>query len=177
MPNWLRKIFGKPSDARPDSADKSPEEMYSFLRNQPLFMRRADFRIPGPPPGAPIWGLLMEWNHSGITATVLTLIDGTTSVYLSDGGAVIGGQGHEDIREANAEFIRTANQLYQHLKPCESFPSPAVGQTIFYALTDPGVLTAYGLEADLTEELHPLSPLFHVGHRVLGLLFQRGYES
>lgn len=156
MANWLRRIFGKP-DTQQVSADKSPEEAYSFLRNQALFMRRADFQISDPPPEIAIWGALMEWNTSGLTATVLTLIDGTTSVYLSNGGGVIGGgEGHEDIREANAEFIRAANQLYQHLKPCESFPSPASGQTIFYALTDSGVLTAEGLDADLAEERHPL---------------------
>jgi hypothetical protein len=119
----------------------------------------------------------MESNYSQVTSTLLTLIDGTTSVYFSSGGGIVGGGGHENIREANAEFIRTANRFYQHLKPCESFPVPAVGQTIFYARTDSGVLTAGGIDADLARGQHLLSPLFRAGHVVLTPLLQKGQDA
>jgi hypothetical protein len=147
------------------------------MRNQALSFRRADFRTPDPPPEAPIWGVIMESNYSTVTATLLTLIDGTTSLYLSSGGGIIGGEGHENIREANAAFIRTANQCYQHLKPCESFPVPTSGQTIFYARTDSSVFNADGLDVDLVKGQHPLSPLFKAGHRVLTPLLQKGYGA
>jgi hypothetical protein len=172
MANWLRKIFGKSSDSQRVATDTSPNEVYSGLRQQALSLRRADVGIPDPQTDAPIWAMLMEIGHPGATATLVTVIDGTTSLYLSNGGGIIGGQGHENVCEANAEFIRTANQFYRHLKPCESYPAPAIGQTIFYAITDSGILTADGLDTDLGSGQHPLSPLFYAGHAVLTPLFQ-----
>jgi len=109
----------------------------------------------------------METGYPEATATLLALGDGTTSLYLSSGGGIIGGHAHEDVRQANAEFLDTANQYYQHLEPTESFPVPAEGQTLFYVLTDSGVLGGAGLEDDLGFGRHLLSPLFHAGHRVI----------
>jgi hypothetical protein len=164
--------LGKSPGAPRVSTDTSPDEVYSHMRNQALSFRRADFRIPDPPPKAPIWGMIMEFNTPDVAATLFTLIDGTTSLYLSNGKSIIGGEGHENTREANAAFIRTANQTYQHLKPCESFPVPTPGQTIFYARTDSGVLTADGPNADLVKGALPLSPVFRAGHIAIRRVYQ-----
>ncbi|MGB7923034.1 MAG: hypothetical protein WCF57_07295 [Pyrinomonadaceae bacterium] len=172
MAHWFRRIFGKSSDATLVSTDTSPGGVYSHLRQQALSLRRADSGISDPPPDAPAWGALMESGYADATVTLFALIDGTTSLYISSGGGVIGGQGHQSVREANADFIRTANQFYQHLKPCQSFPIPATGQTIFYVLTDSGILTGEGPDDDLGNGRHPLSPLFHAGHAVLTPLIQ-----
>ena len=141
--------------------------MYSGLRQQALSTRRSGIGIPAPPPEAPVWGILMETGYPEATATLLALGDGTTSLYLSSGGGVIGGHAHEGVRQANAEFLDAANQHFQHLEPTESFPVPAEGHTLFYVLTDSGVLSGAGLEDDLGFGRHPLSPLFHAGHRVI----------
>ncbi len=141
--------------------------MYSALRHQALSIQRTEAGIPAPPPEAPAWGILMETGYPEATATMLALSDGTTSLYLSSGGGVIGGHAHQDVRQANAEFVETANQYYQHLKPTDSFPVAAEGHTLFYVLTDSGVLTGSGREEDLGLERHPLSPLFHASHRVI----------
>jgi len=123
--------------------------------------------IAAPPPEAPVWGILMETGYPGATATLFALNDGTTSLYLSSGGGVIGGHAHQDVRQANAEFVETANHYYQDLDPTESFPVPEEGYTLFYLLTDSYVLTGAGHEEDLGLERHPLSSLFHAGHRVI----------
>jgi hypothetical protein len=141
--------------------------MYSTLRQQALSIQRTEIDIPAPHPEAPVWGILMEAGYPDGTATLFALSDGTTSLYLSSGGGVIGGHAHQSVLEANAEFLDTANQYYQHLEPTESFPVPAEEQTRFYVLTDSGVLGGAGLEDDLGYSRHPLSPLFHAGHRVI----------
>jgi len=140
---------------------------YPSLRHQALYTRRTEIGIPAPPPEAPAWGILMETGYRGGTATLFALSDGTTSLYLTSGGGVIGGHTQEGVRQANAALIETANQYLQHLKPSESFPLPAPGQTIFYVLTDSGVLSGDGLEEDLGFGRHLLSPLFHAGQRVI----------
>jgi hypothetical protein len=73
-----------------------------------------------------------NWLPRGHANPVFALSDGTTSLYLSSGGGVIGGHTHESVGQANAAFLETANHHYQHLEPSESFPVPATGRTLFY---------------------------------------------
>ena len=167
MRNLFRRLFGGSSDPAEPGTDHSSGETYSALRHQALSIQRTEIGIPAPPPDAPAWGILMETGYPEGTATMLALSDGTTSLYLSSGGGVIGGHGHQNVRQANAEFVENAHQSYQHLEPTDSFPVPAEGQTLFYVLTDSGVLTGDGREEDLGLGRHPLSPLFHAGHRVI----------
>jgi hypothetical protein len=109
----------------------------------------------------------METGYGPVTATLFALADGTTSLYLSNGGGVIGGHGHGSVRAANASFIDQANHSLEHLKPSASFPIPEPAHTVFYVLTDAGILTGGALENDLGNGGHPLSPLFHAGHKVI----------
>ena len=172
MPRWLQKIFGKSRSEFSVPTDTSHGGVYSALREQALSADRVAAGIPEPPPDAPVWGVLMETSFPEGTSTLFALSDGTTSLYLSHGGGVIGGGDHENVRLANADFIRTANQFCRQLMPCESFPVPRVGRTVFYSRTDSGVLTAEALEDDLGYERHPLSPLFHAGHAVITQLYR-----
>ena len=167
MPGWFKKRSDNPARLSPNS---SPDEVYSALRNQALSTNRTDNGISAPSPAAPGWGILMETGYDVATATLFALIDGTTSLYFSNGGGMLGGQGHEAVRKANAAFINQANRSSQHLKRCETFPLPEAGHTIFYVLTDSGVVTGGAPENDLGYGRHPLSILFHAGHEVISQL-------
>src|SRR5262245_58018594 len=166
MASFLRRLFGGSDEPPPD------KDTFLGLRNQALSTRRADVKIPEPPRDAPVWGVLMETGYEGATATLLALADATTSLYLSSGGGVIGGQSHARVRESNATLLRSANQFRKQMKPTPNFPLPYVGQVVFYALTDEGVLTATAEKEDLGENRHTLSPLFYAGHEVITALRQ-----
>jgi hypothetical protein len=56
------------------------------------------------------------------------------------------------------------------LKRCETCPIPEPAHTVFYVLTDSGILTGGALENDLGHGRHALSPLFHAGHEVISQL-------
>jgi hypothetical protein len=167
MFGWLRNIFGSSPSAARIATDTSPGGVFTGLRSQAFSLQRNNAGIPAPPSNAPIWGVLMELGLRKGTATMLALADGTTSLYLSTGGGVIGGQGHESVRKANAALIATANELRENLQPVTSLPVPEPGHTIFYARTDACVLSAGGQDRDLSDKSHPLSRLFHAGHAVL----------
>ena len=152
------------------SSDTSPNGVYSGLRHNALTIKRLEVGIPSPSPGAPAWGVLMETGHGPVTVTLFALADGTTSLYFSNGAGVIGGQGNEMVRKANGAFLNQANQLLAHLKPTASFPIPEPAHTVFYVLTDSGILEGGALENDLGYGRHPLSPLFHAGHEVISQL-------
>jgi hypothetical protein len=137
------------------------------MRSQALSIEREPAGIPACSPDAPVWGVLMEMGVRNGSATLLALADGTTSLYFSSGGGVIGGQGHESVRRANASLLAEANRLVSLLTPTTDYPLPAAGTTNFYARTDSGVLTGGGADEELGRDRHDLSSLFLAGHAVL----------
>ena len=167
MFSWFKKRPPEPEDAPPVATDTSPQGVYSKLRQSALTVDRSRVGIPPSSPDAPVWGVLMEMGYDKATITLFTLIDGTTSLYFSNGGGVIGGHGHEPVCEANAAFIAEANRSLSLLKPGTSTSIPTTNQAIFYALTDDGYLTGTGQLAELGSGRHPLARLFHAGDDVL----------
>lgn len=163
---WYRKRPKTPAQA---ATDTSPNGVYSELRSQALSTNRSEVGI-SPADGALAWGTLMETGYDGVTVTLFALADGTTSLYFSNGGGVIGGQAHESVRRANAAFLDQTNHFLGQLVACDTFPVPESAHTVFYVLTDSGILTGGALESDLGYGRHPLSPLFHAGHEVISQL-------
>jgi hypothetical protein len=108
----------------------------------------------------------METGHGEVTVTLVALGD-TTSLYLSNGGGILGGNQQEALRTANKAFINQANRSLAYLEPCDVFPIPAAEHTVFYVLTDAGVLTGGAMQNDLGYGRDPLSALFHAGHEVI----------
>src|SRR5687768_14638294 len=101
----LRRLF-TPGDRAAGPAEKPDAAgLYEGLRSQALSLRREQAGIPEPSSEAPAWGILMETGYTGATVTLLSLADGTASLYFSSGGGVIGGQAHEAVRQAVAGFI------------------------------------------------------------------------
>src|SRR5437764_5181818 len=111
---WFKKRSDTPATL---ATDTSPNGVYSGLRQQALVRKSADIGIT-PSAESPAWGVLMEARYESVTMTLMALADGSTSMYLSNGGGVIGGQGHEAVRRANAAFLNQANQSLSHLKGC-----------------------------------------------------------
>ena len=166
MLGWLRSLFAGRGHAPRRSAGLGATA-YQHLRSQVLSLERAAAGIPAPPPDSPVWGLLMDMGFSNGTATLIALADGTTSLYHSGGGGVLGGQAHEAVRRANAALLAEDNDLVTQMRPTSTYPLPSAGATTFYARTDSGVLAGGGTDEDLGRAQHDLSPLFRAGHAVL----------
>jgi hypothetical protein len=121
---------------------------------------------------AGVWGLIMETGYPNAVASLVTFIDGTTSMYFSSGGGVIGAGKHAEVREAAKAFIAAANGYTKEFTPTADHPVPPAGRVRFYARTFAGLTYAEAAENDLGEGRHPLSPLFHAGHFVIAHLRQ-----
>jgi hypothetical protein len=145
-------------------ASRSPASSYQSLREQALHGTREALGLPA---GKPAWGVLMETSFPEGTATLVCMSDGSTSLYMSRGGGIIGGGGHAGVRRAAVAFVTEASKHLEDTVTARSFPLPLEGRTVFYFLTDDGVRSADALEDDLGENRHALSPLFHRGHRVI----------
>jgi hypothetical protein len=163
---WFRRLFAGRGRSSGGPAAKGAEA-YQKLRSVALAVDRSAAGISAPSLDAPVWGLLMDMGLPNGTATLFALADGTTSVYFSGGGGVIGGHSHEAVRRANSAMLAEANGVVARMEPTSIYPHPAAGTTTFYALTDSGILVSSGADPDLASGRHDLSRLFRACHGVL----------
>jgi hypothetical protein len=142
------------------SSEHSGASVYLGLRN--LALQSPPPKIEGASvakPGEP-FAVLMDWGIPAGTATVAAYADGTASIYLSSGGAYLGGgQSHESIRNAAMRTVEIASELKSLMQPTTAYPLPQRGQVTFYVRTDVGVLTATAPEDDLRSHRNPLYKL------------------
>jgi hypothetical protein len=119
-----------------------------------------------------VWGTVMETGIDSGFYTLFVLGDGTTSLYFSTGGGVIGAGEHSSVRAAAGEFLTSANLFAGAAEPTKFFPPPANGQTTFYFLTFDGPKKYSAPEQSLGEGTDKLSDLFHAGHAVIAAVRQ-----
>ena len=143
------------------------QQVYQDLRHRALKAERADVGLNDAGKSSAPWGVLMETSLPEGSYSLVALQDGSASIYYSNGGGMIGGSGHEPIRKAAKAMVDLAAKFKPRAKKTKEFPLPKEGHTVFYLLTDDGVLYSSAPEQDLGKEKHEWSPLFHAGHDVI----------
>jgi hypothetical protein len=125
-----------------------------------------------------VHGLVVDWGHGDFVTTTVCLADGSTSLYLSNGGGVIGAGEHDAVRSASLAALRTAASVRNHLEllgpsvPAagRSVPLPDANAMRFTLLTTEGARSAeVSVEALTSDTPHVLSGL---GDAVQQVLFE-----
>jgi len=128
---------------------------------------RAKFGLPaGSSPTEP-WGVVMDQGFEKGTFTTVAVCDGSASLYFSNGGGYIGGQGQEPIRKAAEDAVRTARDLQDKMSATSEYPVAEKGQVIFYVMTDSGVFTAKASAIDLKTGSGQFVPLWRAMQNVV----------
>ena len=144
-----------------------PAEVYLGLRGQALALTR-DLLDPQTASDVRVLALLMETGYSEAVATLVGLADGTTSMYFSNGGGMIGAGQHPHVAEATTRWLELAEQALDELPEVpDDVPIPDEGMTQLVAVTESGRRAAQAPEDELGGGGHPLSPLFYAGHDVI----------
>lgn len=112
-------------------------------------------------------GALLETGYPKGVTTLVALADGTTSLYLSTGGGIIGGGTHDRVVGATQSFLAAVEDHLDQLSPDPDSNVAAEGRVIIRALTFRGRYRAEAAEDDLGRGQHPLSPVFYAAHGVL----------
>jgi hypothetical protein len=154
---WLRRS-PKPGDAPVD------------LRSRLLELDPADVGLAPTAAHPNVWCALMEMGFPDGAATIVSLADGSTSMYTSEGGGVIGGGEHERVAQASMRFIAAVETRLGELEPDVSDELPGADLVTFRALTYSSRRAATASEDELASAGHPLSPLFDAGHEVITAL-------
>jgi hypothetical protein len=155
----------------------SPHEVFLRLRGQLLEVDPAELGLSPSPRLPRIWAMLMEMGLDTGTASLVAVADGTTSLYLSTGGGVIGGGEHQAVRRVSEAFLDTAEAHLDRLQPISEAPPPQTGAIRFHALTFDSLRSAEVEEGELVDGQSELASLFYAGNEVLTqlrLIDQRG---
>lgn len=107
-----------------------------------------------------VYGLLMETGYKDAVITLVSLADGTVSLYFSNGGGFIGVGQHKGPRQTSDALLAASPDFLSQASLVQSFPLPSTGNTCFYFLTFDGIYSIEVKESDLGNNKLPLSPLF-----------------
>jgi hypothetical protein len=150
-------------------APLDPVKMTAMLREGVLAIGPEDIGLTsGDCPR--VWGAMMELGDAGVVVSLVVLADGSVSIYLTDGGGVIGCGLHPDVRVAAAKMLHSAEQVVAQCVPTDLYPMPNEHQVCFYLLTSQGVLRGTADRAELDEGAVALAELYYAGHGVIGMV-------
>ena len=150
-------------------APLDPAKMTAMLRDGVLAIAPEDVGLTTAT-CPPVWGAIMELAEAGVVVSLVALLDGSVSVYLSDGSGVIGCGLHPDVRAAASKMLRVAEQVADQCEPTEHHPAPFDHQVRFYLLSNQGVLGAVAERTELDEGAEALAELYYAGHGVIGMV-------
>jgi hypothetical protein len=155
------RFFGRKRGSR----EQPPAEVFTGLRQQVL--RLTPGELGEAFAGAPILALLMETRYPEAVATLVGAVDGTSSLYFSNGGGIVGAGAHAAVAEANRRWLETGLTFLPELSAVDGPALPDEGMTQFVAVTPEGLRGALAAEDDLGEGGHALSPLFYAAQDVI----------
>ena len=140
-------------------------DVYSDLRKQVLSLTKDQLGID-----SPVLAVLMETRYPDGVATLIAVADGTSSLYFSNGGGIIGTGEYKKVHDSSVTLVNIAEKNIDKLLLTKDFPLPKNGNTRFYVVTPSGIYTNEVLEDDLGNERHPLSPVFFQGHELISYI-------
>lgn len=124
----------------------------------------------GIPPSAirdGIYGAAMEMVMGSTPVTLVVLGEGTTTLYLADGGEISGGGLDSAVRKASADFLSAARTMKAQFRTARG-PASNDGKTVsFSLLTTNGVMRVEAPLQQLSAQKGPLAPLFTRGQNVV----------
>jgi hypothetical protein len=114
-----------------------------------------------------VWGVIMETAYPEAVATLVVFAEGTTSLYFSNGGGVIGAGAHAPVREAGERLLSTAESHLSKFAPVSGTALPTAGRVSILLRTFTGTLAAHAREEELGAGAHALSEVFFAAHGVI----------
>lgn len=148
------------------SVDKNAE-IFQAIRNKLLSLDPQTVDISATPEHPRVWGVLMEFIVAGSVVTLAGLVDGTSSLYFSSGGGILGSGNHPKVGTAARELVGKAESALESFRIVREYPFPDEGLIRFYALTFNGILMAECLDKDVKDPLLGFSGLYEAAQDLI----------
>lgn len=141
--------------------------LYDELRGQILDLDPASADLQPTAELPRVWGALLETGYGSEIATVVSLSDGTTSLYTTTGFVIIGGGGHQQVVQATQHFLTVAEAALDGFEPDPDDDLPSDAETVIRVLTFDGRRSVRAPEEEFGYGRHALSAVFHAGEAVI----------
>jgi len=142
--------------------------VFAGLRNQILSLDPASIGLRPTTDRPRVWGALMDMGRPNDTwATIVALADGTTSMYTSTGGGIIGAGTRPAVAAASTAWLSTIERHLDLLPEATESPLPPSGFVAIRALCFGQHRAIEALEDDLGHGQHPAYALFRSAHGVI----------
>ncbi len=117
---------------------KTQENAFEGLRNMAFSATPDQLALSLPTDKTVVYGVIMDWEMGGATATTVSYQTGDASLYFSSGACIIGGGQHEEIRELSKEFISLCINLTEEGRPYKDSLTTLQNTVSLYLLTTSG---------------------------------------
>lgn len=151
-------------------SEEPVQNAYHELRELALSITADQIGIAATPERPQAWGAMMEIGFAEGSVTLVALLDRTVSLYLSNGGGIIGGGAHDSVWTPALAFIDATERALGHFALSDVRLLPGAGRVRFFAHTFAGLMTAEASDADVAGGAHPLSALFFAGNAVVAAM-------
>ncbi|RLD24423.1 MAG: hypothetical protein DRI54_06125 [Bacteroidetes bacterium] len=149
---------------------KTKENAYGSLRNMAFSATPEQLRLSLPTDKTVVYGIIMDWGMDGATVTTVSYQTGDASMYLSTGGAFIGGGQHQSVNSAAKQFVNLGQTFLDKTLITEKTPLPETDMVIFYLLTNKGVYFGKEKMKNFENNSSTLLKLFEAGNKVISEL-------
>jgi hypothetical protein len=155
---WRRKAVGYKTEGPP---------AYAHLRTMLIDTDPAALKL-APSAALPhVWAAVVEMRFGPDVASLVTVADGSVSLYTSRGGGVIGAGEHARVRAAAMRFLGLVDGSLASFEERLSFPPPGPDRVGFIALAYDRRMAAEASEADIRAGAHPLSACYAAAQDVI----------
>lgn len=114
-----------------------------------------------------VWGLVVDMPSAKGSASLVSLADGTTSLYTSLGGGVIGGGFYQRVAGATRRLLVILESRLRDMDEDDTTTVPPTGHIGLIALAYDGRRRTVASQDALASGSHPLSPIFFAAHDVI----------
>jgi hypothetical protein len=108
--------------------------------------------------------VVLDIGYDSVTMTLITIIDGNASIYLSSGGGVIGGFKHDNVKNTAIRLVNESSEYISKMTLTTDFSVPMTGNAKLYAMTDNGVYFFEDKISNFESDKSELSKLYLLGH-------------
>jgi hypothetical protein len=123
-----------------------------------------------------VWAVLADLSVGGAFATVVGIADGTTSMYTSTGGGIIGAGSRPEVATVTARLLEVAERCLDAMPAADAADTadtaavaalPAAGHVAFVALTRGAMRRVEVPEDEAQERPGPAHDLYTATHDVI----------
>jgi hypothetical protein len=161
-----KQLITDQENAQP-KVHKTKENTFEGLRNMAFIVTAEQLGLSLAADKTIVYGVVMDWEMDGATASTVAYQTGDASLYLSSGGGVIGGGQHQNVNEVARHFVSLAQTFLNKTTKTETTPLPSTNEVKFYMLTNKGIYVGREQMKNFENNSSAWLKLFAEGNNVL----------